>query len=108
MTPKEEICSILFELELNSELKGWPLRELSQRGMNISRRISKNGDWLYLYFLELNLSQRKSIPAFWGKLFALKQHLFLSRVSWDDDLRRFSQINSSFARFAEKYAVKKN
>lgn len=108
MTPEDEICSILTEWESDKTLSGWPLRELSQRGMNYSRHLSEHGDWIYLFFLELNLSQRKSVPAIWGRFYALKQRLFLRRIPLTDDWRRFINASSSFAQFAEKFAVKKH
>lgn len=103
MTPEEEICSLLKQLEADQSLSGWPLRELSQLGMNASRKLTVNSDIVYLFFLQLNVSQRKSIPSYLGMLYIRKQKLFLKKPVIDKQLAEFVLICPAFGKFISRF-----
>lgn len=73
LTLVDRICSLFDEISLQEFKHSWEKRELSQIGMNSARNLiitdSLTGKVLYLFFLQMNLKERYSLPVAVGYLY---------------------------------------
>jgi len=95
-----QICSLFDEISLSKINHSWEKRELSQMGMNSARNLiitdSLSSKVLYLFFLQMNLNERYSLPVAVGYLYFYFQMWLIKskKINEETDLLLFFMSKS--------------